>query len=267
MKILLTCGLGDFIAIEPFLTNNEKNSVEEIYWATRARQWIIDACDLNYIFPNLKKQYVLYENWGTMDEYKKGIKPYCVRNKLELEQLCSKKFDDIIDYSVPNIMQEVFNKKRLYIKSKIALYKDKLEIKLPKKYFVIHPFSDNDPNPEREIIKIEELKISKFLKNNNIKGIIINKTLRATNINIENTIDLTNKTTLRQSMEIVRRASGFIGAASCFSVLASKLFSKEKLFIKGNLYHLIKPQTKEFLTYYAPYTINSFIYKKLFTDL
>jgi len=78
--------------------------------------------------------------------------------------------------------------------------------------------------------------------------------------NNKNIIDLTNKTTLIESIEILKNSNGYFGIDSALSVLAAKLFGPEKLYIRHygrrNKFHLWRNKD----VYYYPHSHSSFIH-------
>jgi hypothetical protein len=64
-----------------------------------------------------------------------------------------------------------------------------------------------------------------------------------------NVIDLSDQLSLLEAIEVTKQSSGFIGASSIFSVVASKVLAPGQIFIKG--YKLLKDEFAWF--YYAPH--------------
>jgi len=104
---------------------------------------------------------------------------------------------------------------------------------MKKKYCVIIPFTceyrrfnDHDINETLNIL-------SKLLK---MKGVILSHNY--ININHDNIINLTTKTTINESIEIVKKANAFIGVDSFLSIIATEFINKLKIIIKTENYGL-----------------------------
>jgi hypothetical protein len=85
------------------------------------------------------------------------------------------------------------------------------------------------------------------LKQANITPVIINNTTRG-DLSYDHAINLTNKTTIPETLEIVKHAGGFIGCSSFPSVLAAKCIQPNRVYVKA------KPNVREKdgRCYYAP---------------
>lgn len=73
-------------------------------------------------------------------------------------------------------------------------------------------------------------------------------------------IDLRGKTTLRESISILTRASAYVGIASSLCVLASQIFDKDHLWVKGPEHWLWINR----YIYFAPHQTFPFLHKKLY---
>jgi hypothetical protein len=59
MKYYIATGIGDFFAIDSFLTNQEKHDITEIYWGCRAGHFLKPLLENNDFYPNLNKQFLI----------------------------------------------------------------------------------------------------------------------------------------------------------------------------------------------------------------
>ena len=66
MKILFTGGLGDFITVESFMNNNEKDNVKEIALATRSLTPVRKLIESYPIFPHLQQITIFFDNWSNI---------------------------------------------------------------------------------------------------------------------------------------------------------------------------------------------------------
>lgn len=237
MKVLLTCGAGDFIAIESFLTHKETQSVDTIYWATRARETILPL--IPFAFPNVKNHIIVKDDWS--DAFTEG---FSIESGKDLDLPT-----DVVDWNITKIRDEARRGSRqfrgsAFVKQQLAQVSD---LNLPESYFVVHPFSINARTLDRDITAEEWTMICRSSRVCGIPVVVVNQgdeTLKR----YPGVIDLTNKLSLLQALEVVKQSRGFIGASSIFSVMASKVLSQSQLFIKGH--DLLKNDFAWF--YYAP---------------
>lgn len=270
MKIFLSCGIGDFFGIVSFMTQEEKLSVTEIYWGTRQHNTLRQFIPI--FFPNAINQIVLWDKFTLSEDLNKNptninlVRNFCVHSLDDLYKRfpITQAFDrrQIVDYSVQPIAGDAVRGVRKYYgipELKNRTIADVQHLPLPEKFVFIHPWSDNQRYPERDLSTQECSSITEYLDRNNLTGIVINKSINRFPITSPRILDWTNKTNFIESVELLRRAYGFIGSASSFSVLASKLLSNDFLFIKAP----ISIVDKWWKFYYAPYKENQICYTSL----
>jgi hypothetical protein len=217
------------------------------------------------------QQYVLCDDFTKSEEI--NVDP---QNKDLLNRFCVHSLNDLYnrfpiklnmditkikDYSVLTLAHPFVRGERKYHGTK------ELQVKLaeisgfplPEKFYFIHPWSDNQRYDERDFTLNECRSVIKFLERRKIKGVVINKSNDPWPVESEWVIDLTNKTDMLESIEILKHAHGFVGSASSFSVLASKFVSQENLVIKT------PPSILNYWWkfYYAPYRTNEFCHANL----
>lgn len=81
-SILITGGIGDFITIESFLNDKERNDLETIFYATRAQETIKKIISVLPNYPNLKNHIVLWNDFSRI---------FAFHNKEELFRFMIKK--------------------------------------------------------------------------------------------------------------------------------------------------------------------------------
>jgi hypothetical protein len=87
----------------------------------------------------------------------------------------------------------------------------------------------------RNFTKIDFNGTYKILKNNNLIGVIIsNKQVAIDDSMNDHFINLSTKTTLLESIEIMKKCKFYIGIDSLFSIIASKIFNSRNIYIKSN---------------------------------
>jgi len=248
-EILLTCGIGDFVAMTSYLTENERTSVEVIHWATRARDSLMHL--IPFIFPNVKTHIVVRDKWGPAFS-----KDFCIASRAELPSLAA----SVVDWNIAALVREAKARKRKFYGSPLVARQlcNIGHLELPGRYFVVHPYSENARTPIRDLTDSEWRRVHCTLQARGFPIVIVNKG-GIPFAPLAGVIDLTDKLTLIEAIEVTKGAAGFIGAASLFSVIASQLLPKEKLFVKGS--GDLKNNFAWF--YYAPHVSNSFVVNEL----
>jgi hypothetical protein len=245
MRILLTCGLGDFIAMASYFTDAERASVQTIHWATRARESLMQL--VPFVFPNVAEHVVERDTWGAPFS-----KTFCISSRAELPGLDPA----VTDWSVKFIVEDVKRKRRKYQGSTLAngALCDISRLDLPARYYVVHPHSENARTPIRDLTSEEWAGVHRHLHQRGIPIVIVNKGGERLPEQL-GVIDLSDQLTLLEAIEVTKHAAGFVGAASLFSVIASKTLPIERIRIKGSA----DLKKNYYWFYYAPHATNAFI--------
>jgi hypothetical protein len=275
--IIFLGGIGDFLTLDYVYNFSEKNNIifisaqslklrkllkdipilKKKYYAIYFDFKIINQPgftnldDINKYFPDLKSLNIV-----SIGDYFVKIRENINKNNLQ-KSIGSKGLSKIINVKLINNIKKNFN--------------------LPNNFVFIAPFTeDNRVN----CIKCNELHSTNnkciltrnfilpdyhntcvFLKNRNLIGVIISTKEITFPDNIKNEnilINLSNKTTLLEAIEILKVAKYYIGIDNLFSVIASKILPKYNIFIKSNNKHLYNNED----VYYFPHVelkIDSFI--------
>ena len=270
MQALFTGGLGDFIGAESFMTEQEKDSVTTILWATRNRIEIQEAVDLQSVFPNLKDQKIMFDDWATerpTRDWQPGDRFMNIGMKHELNLKCklglsSEELAAISDHSLDATLQRIFSGLK-WQSSRIATRGNRPSVdhlKLPSQYVVIHPWSDAEING-REFNDADWNQIFQFLETQNMLGVVVNKSTKPAPVH-QKLIDLTNQTSLKETFSVMRGAAAAILCASSLACLATKMFSRGSIVLKGGHPHMFTDWATYF--YHGPFTNpNDIIYKDL----
>lgn len=231
MNLFFSCGVGDFVALESFLTDKEKENTSRVYLATRAADSIAQLAP--FVFPHLKEITVPEIPWG-----KPFSTTFCITKKEELKTKFNHTQDLTTwhDFGVVSLIDEIKKGKRTFNRS--TLIEKKLtplsKFNLPKNYFVIHPNSYNAPTVIRDLTDEEWRRIQTWLQKRKQPYVILNKCGKTTPV-CSLGINLANATNLLEAIEISKKASGYLGCASAFSVVVSKLnIPHNNIFIKGH---------------------------------
>lgn len=260
MQALFTGGLGDFIGAESFMTEDEKNKVTTVLWATRNVHEIKAACDLKDIFPNLQEDRILFDDWANerpTRPWQDGDRFMNIGMKHELNLKCKlnlsqQDLDAINDNSLDASLQRIFSglqwqSSRFVTRSK---WPDVSHLQLPQQYVAIHPWSDAEING-REFTDADWTKIFSFLDRLNLKGVVINRSDKPAPQH-PRLIDLTNKTTLKETFSVITGADYCILCASSLACFATKIFPKDRIWLKGGHDHMFSGWATYF--YHGPFT-------------
>jgi hypothetical protein len=231
-NILFTGGIGDFIAIESYMSVIEHNSVRNVYLATRAAKSIKLILESAPIFPKLENIITLQEDWSDV---------FCVYHLDHLRSEAAKRGwhlgqipNDIIDYSIWHVFNQIKNGLRVFHPSYLFIHclADLSQFKLPMEYAFIQPYSPNDRQDGRRDFSREEWdKTLQHLRDKNRTGVVI---LNSNDYVPDDPmlINLANKTTITQALEIAKRSQEYIGVDSCFAALVTKFLPNDKIIIK-----------------------------------
>jgi len=252
--ILITGGVGDFLAIESFFSQKEEN-IRYVYYATRAQKEISELFD---VLPNYNIQHINY-----FDRFSRKLPTIWDIN--HLNRITRSKLDPAIhDYSIKVKFNEIRRNQYKHHNGssflKYELVKDiKSKFNLPSNYIVVHPCSRASYRraARRELTPFEWKFLLAEMPGRSSCGktglfkdtlgggdfrllggtsqqkiVVLNTWPDYQMPNNKNIIDLTNKTTLIESIEILKNSNGYFGIDSALSVLAAKLFGSEKLYIR-----------------------------------
>jgi len=260
MQALFTGALGDFIGSECFMTEEQKDSVTTLLWATRNRTEIQSAVDLQLIFPNLKEQKILFDDFADerpTSPWKSGDRFAAIGMKDELNLKCglnlsTEELDAISDHSLDATLQRIFaghrwQSSRFTVRS---VWPNISSFSLPQRYVVIHPWSDAEING-REFDDSDWTNIFNFLDKINAIGVVVNRSEKHPPSH-PRLIDLTNKTTLKETFSIITAAESCILCASSLACFATKIFPPNRIWLKGGHDHMFSQWATYF--YHGPFT-------------
>lgn len=250
---LFTGGIGDILSLESHMSEEETKNLEHVYYATRAKK-IIDLFKIKEIFPLIKSHNVIWDDFSDF---------YCFHSKPECSKLLEKTPDNwgrVLDWSILTRFPEIENGTRQFkgssfLKIKIA---DISHINKSRRNLCVNSYSLNDPNNPRYFSIQEWAEILHYLHKNDIQGIVLNIGDKSVPED-KHLLNLTNKTTLFEAIELLKESMGFIGVDSALSVLASQLFDEKSIVIKSRSTHLWRWKH----VYYAPKTSFNFIMPKI----
>ena len=232
--ILITGSVGDAITIESLMTNDERQNINHIFYATRASMPCIELFANLPTFPNLKIQTLLWKNFTNIFAFNSKehlIDKMCAYQPNELQITIKKLTSHLEDWSI----SKIFDKRRKYSYSSFVRLNlaNINKFNIPENYYCICPYSGNDKrNPYRDYNKLDWDNTINILKSREMRGVVINK---GDEYIPENQIllNLNAKTTIREAIEILKKAKGYIGIDTAFAVIAAKIFNSPNIIIKS----------------------------------
>lgn len=258
--ILITGGVGDLMAVESLMTNEERQSIDCIFYATRAAAPCIELLTNIKTFSHLKKQVSIWKNFtnifGFIDK-QQLVDKLCAYQPNELQDTVKRLMEQVEDYSIAKIFIEKRNYHySSFVNVELACIK---KFNLPKRYYCICPYSNNDKRDiRRNYTHVDWAETINILIAKNIHGVVINAGVDP----IPNNpilINLNYKTTIREAVEMVKHAQGYIGIDSAFSVIATKVCNPEDIIIKSHNDHCYNWKH----IYFAPQTNFNFLRKSI----
>ena len=284
--IIVTGGIGDFIALDYLCNFSKLNNIIFISKQSLKLKILLNNIDsLNFtekldVQFNKNKYFSVYfdfkiinrPGFDNLDEIKQHI-PL-------INEISNIKIINISDYFpyIKKNIQNFYSNSNIY-GSKIVSKKIILDIKdkfcLPDNIVFINSYTEdnrvncikcnfihsgiNKCKLTRNFLNIDYENIYNFLEKNNLFGVIISSKEIIVPSNFSNLfINLSCKTTLLESIEILKNCNYYMGIDGLFSIIASKIFTQDKIFIKSNNKHLYENN----MVYYFPknnININSFI--------
>lgn len=232
MKTYISAGIGDMILLDSLLTPKEKSSITEIYWACRFGKYLIPLMENNPDYPNLVRQHVINDEVGRMEMEK--IDPIAIpfwhfRPDFEPNfsiglSLFGINRDEVQAIDVSGCFGDT---SREYVGSSFIKNANPVNLK---DYIVFHYPTSTRPRHDISTITeddwnfIEQLSIEK-----NIKVFVISDS--EINVPLSN-YQLLIKPDIRYIVDLIASCDYYAGCDSFCAHLATKILSKEKLFVK-----------------------------------
>ena len=250
--VFYTGGIGDILATEAFLSLEQRCRIETIYYACNKSKVLIELFTGHSGYPNLKKNHVIWDDFSKF--WCLWSKGGCNKLIQEHKKIVPAAYFDSTDLSIASCFPKLRNSH--YFGSSFLKHKmcDIDAFDLPKSYFVICPYSTDKREKARDFSNRDWAATFSILSNIKSKGVILNTGNDKCPMS-DSLINLTNKTTIKEAIEILKGADGYVGVDSSLSVLAAKLFNYPNLLIKSTNKHLINWKD----IYYAPHTDFNFI--------
>lgn len=214
-SILITGGIGDILALESLMTDEDRTSLQEVILACPAQDQI-ESILKSLPFPNLKTIRRIQLNSGVV-----------IRYKSQLEALNDLKLPQTSDWSI----QVIFPQRSYSYSSIVDTTLTDLP-PVPNPYAVIVPASGWGRWPDRNFNLTDWSTVLDFLDRSGLSGIVIG----AERVSIpkhERLFDYQGTTNILQSIELVKKAQAYLGIDTWASVLAAKVLPTHRLAIKS----------------------------------
>ena len=236
MNVLFTGGIGDCLTLESFWSPSFRKEVSRIFLACRNAPLIKEIFSKLYSCP-------IETFWRNRFSF------FAFHNEKEVRRHYN--LPPVEDWSIevhfPYLANETF------YGSSTLTQKLAETTTFDKPYIVIVPDSPNEPRHYR-MNQEDWKKTIELLEQQDKIGVILNKG-QPTDIQHNRIIDLTNKTTINESIELLKQSAGYFGIDSFLSVLAVQCLDRNKVRIKSRNDHLYRHKE----VYYAPHLTFPFL--------
>lgn len=256
--IFLSGGIGDIFAVESFMPTEARNALSAIYYGTQKSREIIELWGALPNYPNLKKHRVIWEDFSKFwCFYSMGE---CVRKIMDAHMPLPMNVRRVQDYGIFTIFEKAKAGMLQYNGSSFLEHKlaEVDRFGLPEQYVCVSPFSSDKRLRTRDFDEGDWAETARMLRECGVRGVVLNRGPEAVPAAPE-FIDLTNRTTILEAVEILKGACGYVGIDSFLSVLAAKLFNHPQLVIKSNNDHCYQ----NLQCYFAPQTDYRFVVRKI----
>jgi hypothetical protein len=242
--VLFTGGIGDIFALESYFTDKQRNSLSTILYATNKQNHIQTLFEALVDYPNLKSHTVVWDDFQNF---------WCFLFKKEvIDRLGGNAMQELInceDYGIVTKFQQIKLGKLNYNNSSFlkASLTDVTSFNLPYSYVILAPYSTDKRNSGRDFTQQDWARAIEWIANKDMIGVVINQ---GNDVVPDHSriINLSNKTTILEAVEILKKAKAYIGIDTWLSVLAAKLFERPMLAIKSNNHHCYDNKS----IYFAP---------------
>jgi len=207
-EILITAGVGDFFAVDECLTEAEKRQIRTIYYATPQAPVIKSIINAFSGYSNAKH----VDLWPAQTEKK------CFTS---LEELQKERYvpNGVVDLSISKVFPGHKVKSRMLE-----------EQSQPGDYVAVHAHSQNNIEDLREMTEYDWEGILDYAKESPI--VVLGKGEKGFIPENKNVINLIDKTSMVESIQIVQRSKAFWGVSSCLSVVAARTLPTGRVFLK-----------------------------------
>lgn len=240
--MLVTGGIGDLFVIEARVPDADRAGLERLYYAAPAAK---EMRELMGALPN-------YSRLQTHIVLPIGNRVHYGRRSVERRH--GKLPPGVQDWSVG----VVFPRQLPYVGSSFLAHGVADPDEPPAPYVVVVPHSTWGRWPDRDFSADDWRTCFDFLDREHLYGVVLCRE-RLPVPEHPRLLDWQGRTTILETVELVKRAEGYVGVDSCLSCLAAMRFPPERLSIKG-----FNPFLLAWLgTYYGPHEAFPFLNRHL----
>lgn len=249
-SIFLSGGIGDVLALESYMSDEQREILMTICYGTNKQAPIEQIFRALPNYTSLKNHQIAWNDFS---------KFWCFLFKRECGDRLSTRtieFDEAEDWGImskfPKIKQGLlhYNNSSLIINKLCSID----HIPLPVNYYVISPYSSDKRIKTRDFGDDDWAATIYYLIKRNKNAVVLN----SGNEYVPNNpclINLSGKTSFIEAVEVLKKANGYIGIDSSLSVLAAKIFEYPNLIIKSRNDHCYSNKH----IYYAPHSKFNFM--------
>jgi len=233
--VIITGGIGDFVAIEPFLFKKYYNKIGNVILATRGFKEITTLLKLSYpelniinLFPEFPNNFYAFILGDDVLNYLYDNN-YFNRGILEFDR----SDNDVIDFSIFKIFQLIKNGYLDFNESVFTtkIYTDISRFNLPNEYISVVTTSNRDPIHKargRNLTEFEIERIVDYCNKIDVVGVCVYCNCANPNKKL---IHLQNITPI-ESLEVVKNSNKYLGIDSWLSVIAGYKFDYDDIKVK-----------------------------------
>ncbi len=232
-SLFLTGGIGDVFAIESYFSDETRKNLDTIYYGTRQHKIIQEAFSgVSNIFPNLKNHIVSWSDFSNFWAFYSKLD--CARKMSSNGIPVSHDFHQSADWSISKIFNDIKRNKKTY--NGCSFLKQKpiniSRFLLPAEYVVICPYSTDKRLSDRDFSARDWQAVQYYLEKSGYQGVVLNSG-NDTIPNCKCLTNISNQTSILESIEILKSSKFYIGIDSCMCVLAARHFFPANLIIKS----------------------------------
>jgi len=251
--VIISAGIGDFLTIDSYLTAAERKKIRKIYWITKQHKILRNLIESNKkSYPNVKEHVIAWDQFDLFHSFEYADWIYKFKKKAPTG------YEDAQDLSIKLIFNRIIKRKLAFKGSSFLTQKlaEITHLELPKNFICVMGATEN-ANHQRDFTYQEWINLTKWLINTDQKVVVIGQ--KSPPVNHLRLIDLTNKTNIQESIEILKLAYGCITIDSWCSCMAAQLLDPTRLIIKSKNVHLFKNKN----IYYGSHKKFSFLNKSI----
>lgn len=237
-SILLTGGIGDVLAIEAFLPDEQRAFLSTILYATPKYKIVREIFCALPNYPRLEHHQVVWDDFSNFWCFYK--RDGCISHLHSIGRPVPNELTTCQDLSIATIFPLIKIKCLKFTGSSLVKHTvaDIRKFDLPNAYITLCPYSTDKRFNTRDFQEEDWRYVIQALERRNIVGVIVNS---GGDIcpDHHRLINLTNKTNILEGIEILKAGIGYWGIDSAFSVTASELFTSPNLVIKSRNPHCI----------------------------